>query len=112
MDQERSSTKLHSKVFETNPQGIDPDKLSEGLEGFRKAIRFAYAQRQPEIVRLLQWLVPTYTPSVLGVGKYGGFAWNRRKTDPQLSPEASCRRKNPPPKDATAPWLVLNKSKI
>lgn len=112
LDQERSSTKLHTKVFETNPQGMDPEKLFEGLEGFRKAVRLPYARRQPEIVRLLQWLVPTYTPSVLGVGRYGGFAWNRRKQDHPLSPDEPCRRKNPPPKDATAPWLVVNKTKI
>ena len=112
LDQERSSTKLHSKVFETNPQGINPEKLFEGLEGFRKAGRLSYSARQPEIVRLLQWWVPTYTPSVLGVGRYGGYAWNRRKLEQPLSPEETCRRKNPPPKDATAPWLVVNKRKI
>ncbi|MBK9795796.1 MAG: polysaccharide biosynthesis protein [Holophagaceae bacterium] len=112
MDQERSSTRLHAKVFETNPQGIPSDKLFEGLEGFRKAVRLPYGQRQPEIVRLLQWLVPTYTPSILGVGRYGGFAWNRRKSVRPMSPDAPCRRKNPPPKDATAPWLVVNKTKI
>jgi FlaA1/EpsC-like NDP-sugar epimerase len=112
MDLERSTTRLHPKVFETNPQGIPSDRLYEGLEGFRKAVRLPYAQRQPEIVRLLQWLVPTYTPSILGVGRYGGFAWNRRKLTRPLSPDAPCRRKNPPPKDATAPWLVVNKTKI
>ena len=112
LDQERSSTELHSKVFETNPQGISPDKLFEGLEGFRKAVGLPYRQRQPEIVRLLQWMVPTYTPSLLGVGRYGGFAWNRRQANLPVAPDKPCRRKNPPQKDATAPWLVQNKSKI
>ncbi|WP_306589645.1 nucleoside-diphosphate sugar epimerase/dehydratase [Geothrix sp. 21YS21S-4] len=112
LDQERSSTKLHAKVFETNPQGIDREKLFEGLEGFRKAVNLPFRDRQPEIVRLLQWMVPTYTPSLLGVARYGGYAWNRRQLNHLRSPEEPCRRKNPPHKDATAPWLIENKSKI
>lgn len=112
LDQERSNTELHSKVFEANPQGISSEMLIEGLEGFRKAVNLPFQQRQPEIVRLLQWMVPTYTPSLLGVGRYGGYAWNRRQANRPLTPEEACRRKNPPPNDATAPWLVENKSKI
>lgn len=112
LDQERSSTQLHAKVFETNPQGITAEKLLEGLEGFRKAVGLPFKQRQPEIVRLLQWMVPTYTPSLLGVGRYGGFAWNRRQVNLPVPADQSCRRKNPPQKDATAPWLVQNKAKI
>jgi FlaA1/EpsC-like NDP-sugar epimerase len=112
LDQERSTTKLHPKIFETNPQGISRERLVEGLEGFRKAVSLPFKDRQPEIVRLLQWMVPTYTPSVLGVARYGGFAWNRRQLNHPRSPDEPCRRKNPPPKDATAPWLVQNKTKI
>jgi len=111
LDQERSHTTLHAKVFESNPQGISPDMLQEGLEAFRKATALPYRQRQPEIVRLLRWMVPTYTPSVLGVGRYGGHVWNRRKRTTTETPE-NCRRKNPPQKNATAPWLVVNKTKI
>ncbi|WLT30203.1 nucleoside-diphosphate sugar epimerase/dehydratase [Geothrix sp. PMB-07] len=111
LDSERSSTTLHAKVFETNPHGIPPDKLQEGMEAFRKAITLPFRQRQPEIVRLLKWMVPTYTPSLLGVGRYGGHAWNRRKVNSSVPPE-ECRRKNPPSKDATAPWLVANKARI
>jgi FlaA1/EpsC-like NDP-sugar epimerase len=112
LDQERSSTTLHSKLFETNPQGINPETLFEGLEALRKAVSLPFRQRQPEIVRLLQWMVPTYKPSLLGVGRYGGFAWNRRQQSRPLPADRPCRRKNPPQKDATAPWLVQNKSKI
>jgi FlaA1/EpsC-like NDP-sugar epimerase len=111
LDKERSSTKLHAKVFEANPQGISHEVLIEGLEEFNKAIRLPFQQRQPEIVRLLQRLVPTYTPSLLGVGRYGGHAFNRRKQHRVVSPDGD-RRKNSPAKDATAPWLVVNKSKI
>jgi len=112
LDLELSSTRLHSKVYETNPQGIDPEKLSEGLDSFRKAVGLPYRERQPEIVRLLQSMVPTYTPSLLGVGRYGGYAWDRRKLDHPRPPDEPSRRKNPPSKGATAPWLVVNKSKI
>ncbi|HJV49133.1 MAG TPA: nucleoside-diphosphate sugar epimerase/dehydratase [Geothrix sp.] len=112
LDQERSNTTLHSKVYETNPHGISAEDLAEGLEGFRKAITLPFKQRQPEIVRLLQKMVPTYTPSLLGVGRYGGHAWNRRQPNSPLAPLEACRRKNPPSKDATAPWLVLNKSRV
>lgn len=112
LDQERSGTTLHSKVYETNPHGIDPERLSLGLDGFRKAITLPLPDRQPEIVRLLQWMVPTYTPSLLGVGRYGGHAWNRRQRNSPSTPVEACRRKNPPSKDATAPWLVMNKSRI
>jgi hypothetical protein len=112
LDQERSGTTLHSKVYETNPHGISAEKLAEGLDGFRKAITMPYQERQPEIVRLLQWMVPTYTPSLLGVGRYGGHVWNRRQPNNPLTPLEPCRRKNPPNKDATAPWLVMNKARV
>jgi FlaA1/EpsC-like NDP-sugar epimerase len=112
LDQERSNTELHPKVFEANPQGISSEKLVEGLEGFRKAVNIPFQHRQPEIVRLLQWMVPTYTPSLLGVGRYGGYAWNRRQVNLAVEPAKDCRRTNPPHNDQTAPWLVENKSKI
>jgi FlaA1/EpsC-like NDP-sugar epimerase len=109
LEQERSSTKVHAKIFEANPHPINSEQLFEGMEEFQKALRLPPRQRQPEIVRLLQRLVPTYIPSILGVGRYGGYTFNRRQIDNQLPSEESCRRKNPPLKDATAPWLVVNK---
>jgi FlaA1/EpsC-like NDP-sugar epimerase len=112
LDQERVRTGLHPKIFETTPQDIQTGRLLDGLDEFRRAVVLPYGQRQPEIVRLLRWMVPTYTPSLLGVGRYGGYSWNRRQADLPLSSDTPCRRKNPPAKDATAPWLVANKARI
>jgi FlaA1/EpsC-like NDP-sugar epimerase len=94
LDQERISTRVHPKLFETNPQGLCPEKLAEGLALFRTAIQLPFVERQPEIVRLLQQLVPTYTPSILGVGRYGGHVSDRRRHDLRLPPNMKCRRKS------------------
>ncbi len=79
LDEERSETHVHPKLMEANPQPIPADILEEKLEAFRQAIRLPYEARQPEIVKLLRELVPTYKPSVLGVGKFGGHVKDRRK---------------------------------
>jgi FlaA1/EpsC-like NDP-sugar epimerase len=94
LDAERMSTNLHAKLFETNPQGMTPEALQEGLERFRKAVQLPYEQRQPEIVANLRAMVPTYSPSLLGVGKYGGHVKNRRERQASLPPGFQCRRKN------------------
>ena len=92
LDHERRSTRVHPKLFETNPQGMGQKQLSEGLKQFRRAIQLPYEQRQPEIVRLLRQLVPTYTPSLLGVGRYGGHVKDRRNHALHLPPTMACRR--------------------
>ncbi len=94
LDQERISTHVHPKLFETNPQGICPEKLAEGLALFRMAIQLPYEERQPEIVRILKQLVPTYTPSILGVGRYGGHVRDRRNQALRLPSNMTCRRKS------------------
>ncbi len=94
LDQERILTKVHPKLFETDPQGLSPEELEEGLENFRKAIALPYEQRQPEIVRLLKLLVPTYTPSILGVGRFGGHVKDRRSQSQRLPSDMACRRDN------------------
>jgi FlaA1/EpsC-like NDP-sugar epimerase len=93
LDKERIFTRVHPKLFETDPQGLKPEQLEEGLENFRKAIDLPFEQRQPEIVRLFQQLVPTYIPSVLGVGRYGGYVKDRRSQALRLPVERACRRK-------------------
>ena len=95
LDQERIFTRVHPKLFETDPQGLKPEKLEEGLAAFRKAIALPYEQRQPEIVRLLKHMVPTYTPSLLGVGRFGGHVKDRRKQSLRISMDMTCRRGNP-----------------
>jgi len=97
LDKERFVTPVHPKVFEVNPEGIRAAILEEGLENFRKAIQLPHEERQPEIVKLLKLLVPTYKPSLLGVGRYGGHVKDRRTVTLTLPPEQDCRRKNPDP---------------
>jgi FlaA1/EpsC-like NDP-sugar epimerase len=96
LDQERIFTRVHPKLFETNPEGLSAETLDEGLQNFRRAIELPYEQRQPEIVRLLQQMVPTYTPSLLGVGRFGGHVKDRRDQAPQLPTELTCRRRKRP----------------
>jgi len=75
---ERSLTQVHPKLMEANPQPIPAAVLGESLDRFRHAIGLPLEERQPEIVSLLKQMVPTYKPSVLGVGKFGGFIKDRR----------------------------------
>ncbi|HEY6007246.1 MAG TPA: nucleoside-diphosphate sugar epimerase/dehydratase, partial [Geobacteraceae bacterium] len=81
MDEERSSSHIHPKLLEANPRPIPQDVLDRYLESFNRATGLPYEERQPEIVRLFQELVPTYKPSLLGVGKYGGHVKDRRHQD-------------------------------
>ena len=94
LDQERILTGVHPKLFETDPQGLSSEKLEEGLENFRKAIELPYEQRQPEIVRLLKQMVPTYAPSLLGIGRFGGHVKDRRSESLRLPTNTTCRRRN------------------
>lgn len=91
--QERKTTQVHSKLFEVDPQGLAPKVLEEGLESLRQAILLPYELRQPRVVHLLKELVPTYEPSLLGVGRYGGHVKDRRLENGCSPPEQE-RRKN------------------
>jgi FlaA1/EpsC-like NDP-sugar epimerase len=92
MDDERSATSLHPKLLEANPQPIPRETLEAGIQAFHAAIGLPYEERQPEIVRLLKGMVPTYKPSVLGVGRYGGYVRDRRLEPEELPPEKNRRR--------------------
>jgi len=94
LDRERVSTRVHPKVFETNPQVLEVQALEKDLEALRRAAELPYEQRQPEIVRLLRRMVPTYTPSILGVGRFGGHVKDRRGHVLQLPENLACRRRN------------------
>jgi len=102
LDQERFGTAVHPKVFEVNPEGIAPAILEDGLAKFRKAIQLPYEERQPEIVELLKHLVPTYTPSILGVGRFGGHVKDRRRSESFPPTGQECRRRNSQP--PTSAW--------
>lgn len=93
MEGERSAAHLHTKLMETNPQAIPGPLLEESLEAFRAATHLPFAERQPEIVKLFMKLVPSYKPSLLGVGKYGGHVKDRRQDPQGVDPEADRRGK-------------------
>ena len=81
LEEERSETPVHPKLMEANPHPIPEAVLVEKLKEFRLATHLPYEARQPAIVNLLKELVPTYKPSVLGVGKFGGHVRDRRKEE-------------------------------
>ncbi len=93
MDEERSITTIHPKLIEANPQPIPSAILEAAIDQLRAAARLPYEERQPEIVRLLKELVPTYKPSVLGVGRYGGYVRDRRTLAANLPAERNRRRR-------------------
>jgi len=92
LEKERLSTEIHPKLFEVSPQGIPGGSLQLGIAELRKAMALPFEQRQPEVVRLLQLYVPTYRPSRLGVGRYGGHVRDRRKAVRPLPEGMLCRR--------------------
>ena len=105
MEAERSMTHIHPKLMEANPQPIPPQILEENIACFRRAINLPYEERQPEIVHLLKGLVPTYKPSLLGVGRYGGYVKDRRHDIPAEGREANRRiapLPTPPPRRPAA----------
>ena len=68
---EITQTKVHSKVLESSLGGDDPARIGEGLSLLRTvlAITDERARRQEMVVQFQQ-LVPSYTPSPSGLGKY------------------------------------------
>ena len=94
MEEERSQTRVHPKLMETIPKRIPPDQLEQMLAAFRVAMALPFEERQPELVRLLKEMVPTYHPSILGVGKYGGHVKDRRKELKPI-PHEDLRRHEP-----------------
>ncbi|MBP1625700.1 MAG: polysaccharide biosynthesis protein [Holophagaceae bacterium] len=92
LDHERITTQVHAKLFEVSPQGLPAEQLEKGLSELRTATRLPFEERQPEVVRLLKAYVPTYRPSVLGVGRFGGHVKDRRKRSTPLPAGSRCRR--------------------
>jgi FlaA1/EpsC-like NDP-sugar epimerase len=91
MEDEPSQTRVHPKLMETAPHPIPPDRLEAMLNAFRLAMALPYETRQPELVRLFKELVPTYHPSLLGVGRYGGHVKDRRMESRPFGHEESRR---------------------
>jgi FlaA1/EpsC-like NDP-sugar epimerase len=69
---------VHPKVFDAHQRGLEDDLLEEGLLGLRLSLIEPEGTRQKEILHWLKRLVPTYSPSPLGLGRYGEEVLDRR----------------------------------
>jgi FlaA1/EpsC-like NDP-sugar epimerase len=67
---EQSTTAVHPKVFNAAPEEVRDDLLEEGLGTLQKALSQGEGVRQTEILLCLKRLVPTYSPSPTGLGRY------------------------------------------
>lgn len=78
--QEQSCTDVHPKVFNADPDEVGDDLLEEGLAALHLSILEHDGKRQAEILRWLRRLVPTYSPSPLGLGRYAHDHRDRRSS--------------------------------
>ena len=69
-DQEQTQTAIHPKVLEGHPDCIDPELLTRGIEALASAARLPDGARHRTILEWLQRLVPSYTPSPTGLGRF------------------------------------------
>ena len=69
-DREIRQSRVHPKVFDGEPERVDSEALREGLEALAQASLLPEGERQREHLALLRRLVPTYTPSRNGLGKF------------------------------------------
>jgi FlaA1/EpsC-like NDP-sugar epimerase len=76
--QEESRTDVHPKVFDAHLQEPEEALFEEGLDALRLAMEEDEGRRQAQMLRWLRRLVPTYTPSPLGLGRYGDERRDRR----------------------------------
>ena len=76
--QEDRRSDAHPKVF--NASVIEPaaDRLAQGMDALRNAVEEPEGTRQAHILYWLKTLVPTYTPSPAGLGRYGNQPQDRR----------------------------------
>jgi len=72
-DQEDRETHVHPKVFESAQDPMDEGHLLAGLEALQRAVHLPEGVRQREFLKWLQDLVPTYTPSPVGLGIYASL---------------------------------------
>jgi FlaA1/EpsC-like NDP-sugar epimerase len=75
---ERSHTGVHSKVFEAVPEHPDPERIEAGLDLLRQTLAAPENHRQTEILKCLRHLVPSYTPSPNGLGRFAEDAKDPR----------------------------------
>ncbi len=75
---EQSSTDVHPKVFEASPSALGDCSIETCLENLRQAILAPDGLRQTRILGILREMIPTYTPSPIGLGRFGEEFLNRR----------------------------------
>lgn len=76
--QEQSCTDVHPKIFNANPEEMSDDLLEAGLAAFRLAVLEGEGARQTQILQWFKRMVPTYTPSLNGLGRFDEGARDRR----------------------------------
>ncbi|WP_279341627.1 nucleoside-diphosphate sugar epimerase/dehydratase [Geothrix sp. SG200] len=76
--QEESRTDVHPKVLDAHLQAPEDALFEQGLDGLRLAMEEDEGRRQAQMLRWLRRLVPTYTPSALGLGRFAAENRDRR----------------------------------
>ncbi len=71
-------SQVHPKVFNADSEDVNEDLIETGLVALRMAIKEKEGTRQTQILQWLRRLVPTYSPSPTGLGRYGEDARDRR----------------------------------
>ena len=76
--QEDRCSEVHPKVFNARLVEPSPELIAQGLASLRQAAEEPEGSRQTHILYWLQKLVPSYTPSPTGLGRYGDHPQDRR----------------------------------
>ena len=71
-------SEVHPKVFNADPEDVDEILIEEGIAALRMAILEKEGIRQTQILHWLKRLVPSYTPSPSGLGRYALGPKDRR----------------------------------
>jgi FlaA1/EpsC-like NDP-sugar epimerase len=82
-DSEEKETNVHPKVFESGQEPLDVDLLKRGIKALQAATQLPEGPRQREILNWFGQLVPTYTPSPLGLGIYADVEYLPDRSTPQ-----------------------------
>ena len=77
-ENEELQSPVHPKVFEATRDPYAPAHLLEGLQALTAALTLPEGDRQREILHWLKIMVPTYTPSSTGLGRYEKDSTDRR----------------------------------
>jgi FlaA1/EpsC-like NDP-sugar epimerase len=85
-ESEQRESGVHSKVFEAVQQPKEPQFLNQSLHLLQAAITLPEGSRQREMLRCFQRLVPSYQPSMIGLGSYAIEAGESTAVDAEEVP--------------------------